>query len=256
MEESADNSQVLSEADGAVASPADSSDDPLPFVQEDGLVHIAAFDFDGTCISGNSPVLLVRRLMKLGMLKKSVLARIMLWGIAYKLRLPQNESWVRGLVFRAFAGKPVASVDAFLRDFYDSDVALLFREQAMAELLSQKEQGRVVVLVSATFEPIVSRAMEFHPIDFQISTRMRAAKDGTYTCEVEGLPVEGDQKIVRLRKFADERFGAGRWVLDAAYGDHHSDRTLLGAARNPVAVTPDRPLARTAKSEGWRIAEW
>ena len=96
MEESADNSQVMSEADGSVASPADSSDDPSPFVQEDGLVHIAAFDFDGTCISGNSPVLLVRRLMKLGMLEKSVLARIMLWGIAYKLRLPQNESWVRG----------------------------------------------------------------------------------------------------------------------------------------------------------------
>ena len=68
--------------------------------------------------------------------------------------------------------------------------------------------------------------------------------------------MEGDQKIVRLREFADERFGAGRWVLDAAYGDHHSDRTLLGAARNPVAVTPDRPLARTAKSEGWCIAEW
>ena len=176
-----------------VASPADSSDDPSPFVQEDGLVHIAAFDFDGTCISGNSPVLLVRRLMKLGMLEKASL-RIMLWGIAYKLRLPQNESWVRGLVFRAFAGKPVSRVDAFLRNFYDSDVASLFRERATAELLSQKEQGRVVVLVSATFEPIVSRAMEFHPIDFQISTRMRAAKDGTYTCEVEGLPVEGDQK--------------------------------------------------------------
>lgn len=88
-------------------------------------------------------------------------------------------------------------------------MASLFRERATAELLSQKEQGRVVVLVSATFEPIVSRAMEFHPIDFQISTRMRAAKDGTYTCEVEGLPVEGDQKIVRLREFADERFGAG-----------------------------------------------
>lgn len=169
---------------------------------------------------------------------------------------PRTRAGYAGSSFAHSRAKPVSHVDAFLRDFYDSDVASLFRERATAELLSQKEQGRVVVLVSATFEPIVSRAMEFHPIDFQISTRMRAAKDGTYTCEVEGLPVEGDQKIVRLREFADERFGAGRWVLDAAYGDHHSDRTLLGAARNPVAVTPDRPLARTAKSEGWRIAEW
>ena len=91
MEESADNSQIMSEADGSVASPADSSDDSSPFVREDGLVHIAAFDFDGTCISGNSPVLLVRRLMKLGMLEKSVLARIMLAGIAYNLIRTQTE---------------------------------------------------------------------------------------------------------------------------------------------------------------------
>ena len=239
-----------------VAAPAGHEPAASSFTQVDGLVHIAAFDFDGTCISGNSPVLLVRRLMKLGRLEKSVLARILLWGIAYKLRLPQNESWVRGLVFRAFAGEPTAEVDRFLRDFYDEDVARLFREKADEELARHREEGRVVVLVSATFEPIVVRAMESHPIDFQISTRMRTSSDGTYTCEVEGLPVEGDQKIVRLREFADERFGVGRWVLDAAYGDHHSDRTLLGAARNPVAVTPDRPLARTAKSEGWRIAEW
>ena len=265
MEESADNSQVSSDSNTAGAAltavsgkplPSDAPDDLSRFTQPDGLVHIAAFDFDGTCISGNSPVLLVRRLMKLGMLEKSVLARILLWGIAYKLRLPQNESWVRGLVFRAFAGEPVSRVDDFLCDFYDSDVACLFREHADAELSRHKAEGRVVVLVSATFEPIARRAMETHPIDFQIATRMRVAADGSYTCDVEGLPVEGDQKIVRLHEFADERFGAGKWVLDAAYGDHHSDRTLLGAAVNPVAVTPDRPLARTATREGWRIAEW
>ena len=225
-------------------------------VRDDGVVRIAAFDFDGTCIAGNSPVLLVKRLIKLGKLDKSVIARIGLWAIAYKLRLPQNESWVRGLVFRAFAGEPVEKVDRFLRDFYDEDVAPLFRKEADAELSGQRAAGRVVVVVSATFEPIVERMMESHAVDFQLSTRMKTAADGTYTCEVEGLPVEGEQKLVRLREFADARFGAGKWVLDAAYGDHHSDRTLLAAAKHPVAVTPDRPLSRTAKAQGWRVAEW
>lgn len=225
-------------------------------VRDDDVVRIAAFDFDGTCIAGNSPVLLVKRLIKLGKLEKSVVARIGLWAVAYKLRLPQNESWVRGLVFRAFAGEPVEKVDRFLRDFYDSDVAPLFREQAEAELSAQRAAGHVVVVVSATFEPIVERMMESHSVDFQLSTRMKTASDGTYTCEVEGLPVEGEQKLVRLREFADARFGAGKWVLDAAYGDHHSDRTLLAAAKHPVAVTPDRPLSRTAKAQGWRVAEW
>lgn len=220
------------------------------------VVRISAFDFDGTLIAGNSPVLLVRYLNKLGKLDKSVIARILLWGIAYKLRLPQNESWVRGLVFRAFSGEPASKVDAFLRDFYDSHVAKLFRAQAAAELAARHAQGDVVVVVSATFEPIIERMMESHPVDFQLSTRMRTASDGTYTCEVEGLPVEGDQKLVRLREFADARFGAGGWELEAAYGDHHSDRSLLAAAKHPVAVCPDRPLSRTARAEGWREVEW
>ncbi|MFR1641075.1 MAG: HAD-IB family hydrolase, partial [Eggerthellaceae bacterium] len=77
--------------------------EPAP---ERGRVRLAVFDFDGTSIAGNSPVLLVQHLMRRKMLKKRVIFRILLWAAAYKLRLPQNESWVRGLVFTAFEGHP------------------------------------------------------------------------------------------------------------------------------------------------------
>lgn len=77
----------------------------------EGKVQVAAFDFDGTCIQGNSPVMLVRYLVRRRMLSPSVVARILSWAFAYKTRLPQNEAWVRGLVFRAFAGRPVAEVN-------------------------------------------------------------------------------------------------------------------------------------------------
>ena len=75
--------------------------------------RLAVFDFDGTSIAGNSPVLLVSHLLSRKMLKKRVVFRILLWAAAYKLRLPQNEAAVRGLVFTAFEGKPAAEVDAF-----------------------------------------------------------------------------------------------------------------------------------------------
>ncbi len=112
--------------------------------------------------------------------------------------------------------------------------------------------GHVVVVISATFEPIILRAREHHPFENQVSTRMRVAPDGTYTREVEGLPVEGEQKLVALTDFADARFGAGNWELAYAYGDHHSDRALLSAATHAFAVDPDKPLARTARKRGWR----
>lgn len=217
---------------------------------------LAVFDFDGTSISGNSPVILVRHLVKRGMLKKSVVLRILLWAAAYKFRLPQNESWVRSLVFSAFEGRSVEEVDRFLADFYDEDIAPLFRSEADAAMREHADAGCAVVVISATFEPIILRAMQHHPFENQISTRMRIASDGTYTREVEGLPVEGEQKLVAVKAFGDAHFGAGNWELAYAYGDHHSDRAVLSAATHAFAVDPDRPLARTARKQGWPILNW
>ena len=61
----------------------------------DAPVQLAVFDFDGTSIAGNSPVLLFLDLAKHNLLANSVMLRILLWAAAYKFRLPQNESWVR-----------------------------------------------------------------------------------------------------------------------------------------------------------------
>lgn len=219
-------------------------------------VRLAVFDFDGTSIDGNSPVLLVSYLARLGMMRKRDVSKVAAWGAAYKLRLPQNEAWVRSQVFRAFEGMPKAEVDAFLARFYDERIAPLFRASADAAMRAHAEAGHVVVVVSATFEPIILRAMEHHPFQFQASTRMKVAADGTYTCEVEGLPVEGAEKLCAVRRFADARFGAGAWVIDSAYGDHHSDRAILGAAEHAFAVNPDRPLTRTAKERSWNVLSW
>ncbi|RNL42540.1 HAD family hydrolase [Paraeggerthella hongkongensis] len=222
----------------------------------DAPVQLAVFDFDGTSIDGNSPVLLVAHLMKLGLLRKRVVSRILLWAAAYKLRLPQNEARVRGLVFTAFEGWPAKKVDTFLADFYDHSIAPIFRPQADAAMRAHAEAGDVVLVVSATFEPIILRAMEHHPFAYQVSTRMCVAPDGTYERRVEGLPVEGEEKLAAVQRFGDEHFGPGKWELAAAYGDHHSDRVVLGAAKRAFAVTPDRPLTRTARACGWSILNW
>lgn len=221
-----------------------------------GPVELAVFDFDGTSISGNSPVMLVRYLMQHDMLENTVVLRILLWAAAYKLRLPQNESWVRGLVFRAFLGMPHEQADAFMRTFYDEKVDRRFRKQADEAMAAHARAGHDVVIVSATFEPIILRAREFHRFAHQVSTRMRIDDAGRYTCEVEGLPIEGEEKVAAIGRYADERYGRGNWELGYAYGDHHSDRALLSAAKHAFAVTPDKPLARTARRKGWEILDW
>ncbi len=214
------------------------------------------FDFDGTSIAGNSPVLLVQHLMERGMLRKRVDLPHPVVGGGLQAAPAAERERVRSLVFTAFEGRPADEVDRFLADFYDERIALLFRPEADAAMRAHAAAGDTVVVISATFEPIILRAMEHHPFAYQISTRMRMAPDGTYTREVEGLPVEGEEKLAAVQRFGDGRFGPGNWVLAYAYGDHHSDRAVLSAARHAFAVDPDRPLARTAREKGWTVLGW
>ena len=218
--------------------------------------EIAVFDFDGTCISGNSPVLLVKYLLRKGKLRPSVFARILVWGIAYKMLLPQNEAWVRSLVFSSFEGMPKAEADAEMYAFYDDWIVSRIRPKALAVMQEHIDAGRDVWIVSATFDPIIVRAHRDIPYDHHVATEMKVDPQGRYTREVEGRPVEGAEKLRRIEACANEVYGAGNWKLAYAYGDHYSDSPLLAAAEHPSAVTPGPTLQRLAEKEGWNVLDW
>ncbi|WP_281667935.1 HAD family hydrolase [Slackia isoflavoniconvertens] len=223
-----------------------------------GKHAIAAFDFDGTSIQGNSPVLLVRYLRGDDLLRKRVLAKVGAWGAAYKLHLPQSEAWVRGQVFTAFEGGPKEQVDEYLRDFYDKVIAgqKRFRPKARAAMNALRDAGVEVVIVSATFGPIVRRAQEFEPFNVSLCTEMEVDANGNYTRRVDGECVEGEAKVRAITKWANEKYGAGNWELSCAFGDHHSDIPMLSRAADAFAVTPDSTLSRTARENDWHALDW
>ena len=224
--------------------------------QETDKVKVAVYDFDYTSIEGSSPTMLVNRLFTTRKLSFLVSLSIGFWGLAYKMRLPQNESWVRGRVFKAFEGQPKDEVDQYLSDFYDEVIEPRFRPKAHESMQEHIDAGHVVIVVSASFEPIVMRAMELHPFVGQVSTRMKVDENGCYTREVDGKPVEGDEKLEAISRWCDEHFGEGGWKIVAAYGDHHSDEPMLASAERAYAVTPDNALERIAIKRGWPILDW
>lgn len=221
-----------------------------------GKVKVAAFDFDGTCLNGSSPKKLVTTLSRKKLLSPYNVFRAGLWGLAYKLNLPKDPEGVRQRVFSAFEGCAASNVNDFLCRFYHERIAQLYRPDADASMVAHLEAGHAVVLISASFEPIIASAMVAHPIPIAISTRMSIDGEGRYTGKIEGLPTEGPEKIVVLRKFLDEYYGAGKWELGWAYGDHYSDLDLLSAAEHPCAVTPDAKLRRHAEECGWDVLDW
>ena len=220
------------------------------------FVKVAVFDFDGTCIEGNSPVILVKHLKSKGMLSKRELVNIAWWAIRYKLHLPQIEHKVRRRVFSAFKGKPKSHVDAYLEQFYYDQIKPLWRKEAIEQIERLRGEGYVILAVSATFEPIVRCAQDEGLFDYQVSTVMKATPDGRYTDEVDGKPIEGEEKTIALSRLADEKFGESNWEFSYCFADHYSDIDVLSCAKHPVAVTPDSTLRRCAKRNGWAIVSW
>ena len=115
---------------------------------------VAVFDFDGTSIDGQSGSLFTRYLFSHGMMSPARLARLAWWGIRYKLHLPFRQDEAREVVFCALRGRTSEDVDALMTRFHDEVLAPLYRPQALAEVARCHERGLLVLLVSATFEPI------------------------------------------------------------------------------------------------------
>ncbi len=221
----------------------------------DALVRVAAFDLDGTIIDGESPLKLTTSLLRHRQLPVHKAILMGIWGIRYRLRLPQVESTPRELLFSALTSSTVEEVDEEIMDVFNRRIRKRIRPGAIREIRRCREDGMKVVLASASFKPITTTIVEELGFDGQVSTIMEE-KDDHYTGKVVGVPVQGREKLRLLIQLCDDMFGSRNWVLERAYSDHYSDIPMLELANEVTVIDPDKKLERVAKKRGWQIVDW
>ena len=88
--------------------------------------------------------------------------------------------------------------------------------------------------------------------DHIVATQMHVA-EGKYTGEI-GRYAYGPEKAVAILALAEERGYdlAGSY----AYSDSATDVPMLEAVGHPVAVNPEVPLHRLARSRRWPVEIW
>ena len=223
---------------------------------EQRIQGVAVFDFDGTSIDGQSGELFTRYLFFNGYMSLGRLLRLGWWGIRYKLHIPYRQGEARELVFGALKGRSSEEIDAIMERFHNEVLAPLYRPQALSEVRRCHEEGLVVLLVSATFEPIAALGARTMGADGYVATKMARDESGTYTCEVDGPVIAAEEKYLAAVRWCDEHLGVGRWRLVRAYADHHTDTDLLARADSAYAVCPGKTLVIAAKRSGWPILNW
>ena len=217
--------------------------------------EIVAFDFDGTLIDASSPVRLINRLYSDGIMPKWNLFKSLLWGGWYKLGLELDQRKPRRYVFGSFKNMPADQANSIMKSVYRDVLYRFLRPEGIEALRGHQAEGKELIIVSASFKPIISELCRDFDIAHFICTQMEVV-NGSYTGETLGDPPESEHKLIQFIAWANTTYGKGQWKLTHSYGDHYSDIPLLERAEHPIAIDPDRKLRGIARRRGWEIQDW
>jgi phosphoserine phosphatase len=122
--------------------------------------------------------------------------------------------------------------------------------EALELMELHRAAGHRVYLVSASPEEIVLPLADLLGADGAICSRGEVDDEGRYTGRM-AFYAYGESKADAMREIA-ERIGLDL-ATSSAYSDSATDLPMLEAVGRPVAVNPDRALAKAARERGWEV---
>lgn len=140
--------------------------------------------------------------------------------------------------------------------FADATVARNIRPGALKAIARDKEQGRRLVLATASYRLYADAIAERLGFDDVIGTGSIIGLDERIRSRIEGENAYGDAKLRMIAEWVEKSGLTGRHGHVRFYSDHASDAPTFEWADEPVAVNPHGPLERLAKTRGWAIEDW
>lgn len=215
----------------------------------------AFFDLDKTVIAKASMVAFSGPLHRAGMLPRRLMLKAA-WGQLVYAQVgasPEKLEKLRESVLRLTRGWDQAEISEIVRETLTDVIEPIVYDEAIDRIRAHQRWGHKVFIVSASPEEVVAPIAQLLGVDEAIATRAELDDEGRYSGRTERY-VYAEEKVVALREVA-ERDGLD---LDHcwAYSDSATDVPMLAAVGHPVAVNPDRELARVARQRGWLVEQF
>jgi len=212
----------------------------------------AFFDLDKTVIAKASMVAFSRPLHRAGMLPRRMMLKAA-WGQLIYAQFgatPEKLEKLRSSVLELTKGWDQAEISAIVRAELTEVIEPIVFDEALERIREHQSWGHKVFLVSASPEEVVAPIAQLLGVNEAIATRAELDEEGRYSGRTERY-VYAEEKVTAINEVA-ERDG-----LDLtrcwAYSDSATDIPMLSAVGHPVAVNPDRELAKVAKERGWEV---
>jgi HAD superfamily hydrolase (TIGR01490 family) len=216
------------------------------------MTEAAFFDLDKTVIAKASVVAFGRPFYREGLISGRTILRG-LYGQFLYLYLGADEAKIarlRASTLELTRGWDQARVKEIVEEALEQIVEPIIYAEALDVMAQHRAEGRMSVIVSASPEEIVVPLAHYLGVDRAIASRARVDEEGRYTGEM-AYDAFGPAKAEAMRGLASQ-LGIDL-SKSYAYSDSATDLPMLEAVGHPVAVNPDRELARVAQERGWEV---
>jgi HAD superfamily hydrolase (TIGR01490 family) len=215
----------------------------------------AFFDVDNTILRGSSSFLFGKSAFE-----RNFFSRKDFWRFAWHqfrfIWKGENNSKLAILQDRILtlaAGHRVADMEVLVDEVYEKHIKLRLWPETVRLAKDHISQGLEVWLVTAAPQELGDVIAKNLGLTGAIGTKVER-KDGFLTGRLDGKPIHGATKKVVIRELAKSRNLSLRKSF--AYSDSHNDLPMLTLVGHPVAVNPDKILARYAKAADWPIFDF
>lgn len=211
----------------------------------------AFFDLDKTMIAKSSALAFGRPLYHGGLMARRDVLKAAYAQLAYLIAGADEDQMdrTRDYLAELCRGWQVDQVSQIVDETLGELIDPYIYAEAVELVAEHRQQGRDIVLVSASGDEMVRPIGRLLGIDNIIATRMVIA-DGRYTGDVE-FYAAGPGKAEAMQQFAQSQ---GYSLADCyAYSDSSTDAPMLEAVGHPNAVNPDRTLRKLATEREWPI---
>lgn len=218
-------------------------------------MQAAFFDLDKTVIAKASIAAFGRPFYQGGLINRRLVARAVVSQIIY-LHLGASEqklARVRESMLLLTKGWDREQIRDIVREALEETVEPIIYAEALDLIESHRAAGHKVYIVSASPEEIVQPLAEHLGVDGAIATRAVVDDEGRYAGEME-FYAYGPFKADAIHELA-EREGIDL-AESYAYSDSYTDLPMMEAVGHPVAVNPDRVLAKAAKEREWEVRQF
>ncbi|WP_137725566.1 HAD-IB family hydrolase [Prescottella subtropica] len=212
-----------------------------------GPSTIAAFDLDGTLITGYTAGVVYRE--RLRRFDISVAELLRTTGAALDTQIRGADvGRLMEVAVRGLAGRGEDELLEWSQRLFRQEIASMIYPEVRRLLGAHRRAGhRIVMATSATLYQACCVADDLG-IDDILCSRPEVV-DGLLTGELTGPALWGGEKAKAVHAFADE---VGAPLSEAfAYSNGAEDVPMLESVGRPVALNPDRRLAEIARTEGW-----